>query len=119
MLATLGRLSDWNLMDHSVRCSYAAGDLRAQAQLILEELPENTRSAIGTYLSDEWEADTIAVVRSILISFFDGGHWSYSLLPPKDDPLWTKLMIAAEEARRAVIMNGLPAWKEEPTNFPE
>jgi hypothetical protein len=100
-------------MDHSVRCSYAAGDLRAHAQLILEELPENPRHAIGIYLYDNWEADSISAVRSVLREFFEGGHWASSLLPPKNDPQWEKLMWSAEEARRALIMNGLPAWKED------
>ena len=102
-------------MDHSVRCSYAAGDLRAHAQLILEELPDNARDAIGIYLYDHWEADSIASVRSVLGDFFEGGHWASGLLPPKNDSHWSKLMNTAEEARRALIMNGLPAWKEDQT----
>ena len=115
LLATLSRLSDWNLKDHSLRCSYAAGDLRAHGQLILEELPINTSEAIGVYLYDEEEARAVGNVRSVVTEFFDGGHWASSLLPTRNDLRWGDLMTASENARAALILNGLPAWNEATT----
>ncbi len=112
LLATLSRLADWNLKDHSLRCSYAAGDLRAHAQLVLEELPEDPAEAIGIFLYDGNEAAAVAKLRTDLADFFDGGHWASSLLPTRPDPRWEDLMNSAEAARVALIMNGLPAWNE-------
>lgn len=100
-------------MDHSLRCSYAAGDLRAHAQLIIEELPEDLAEAVGMYLYDPTESAAICRVRRVLGEFFDGGHWASSLLPTRNDYHWAELMNAAEDARRALILNGLPAWKED------
>ena len=111
-MATLSRLSDWNLKDHSLRCTYAAGDLRAHGQLILEELPLDATEVVGVYLYDESEARAVGEVRDVVSEFFDGGHWASSLLPTRHDPRWDDLMRAAENARVALIMNGLPAWNE-------
>jgi hypothetical protein len=112
LLATLSRLADWNLKDHSLRCSYAAGDLRAHGQLILEELPVDPKAAIGVFLYDAGEAEAVGTVKSVVSEFFDGGHWASSLLPTRHDPRWDDLMRSAESARVAIIMNGLPAWNE-------
>jgi hypothetical protein len=109
----MARLADWNLMDHSVRCTFAAGDLRAHAQLILEELPEQLKDIIGLYIYDSTEAAAVDKVRRVLSEFFEGGHWESSLLPARNDFHWAELMNAAEEARRALILNGLPAWRED------
>jgi len=100
-------------MDHSLRCTYAAGDLRAHAQLVIEEQPDSVQDAVGTYLYDHKEAAAVARVRIVLSEFFDGGHWASSLLPTRNDYHWAELMNAAEDARRALILNGLPAWKED------
>ena len=100
-------------MDHSLRCSYAAGDLRAHAQLIIEELMDDLDKAVGVYLYDQAEADAVSQVRTVLTQFFDGGHWASSFLPNRNDYHWADLLNAAEIARRAVILNGLPAWKED------
>ena len=100
-------------MDHSLRCTYAAGDLRAHGQLILEELPEDIRTGVGVFLYDEQESAAVGAVRALAEEFFEGGHWASSLLPLRDDPLWGRMMIAAEDARRALILNGLPAWNED------
>jgi hypothetical protein len=113
LLATLSRLSDWNLKDHSLRCTYAAGDLRAHGQLILEELPDDPHEAVGVFLYDNAEPEAIAEVKAIVSEFFDGSHWASSLLPTRPDPRWGDLMKASENARVALIMNGLPAWKED------
>ncbi len=100
-------------MDHSLRCSFAAGDLRAHAQLIIEELPEDLSEAVDVYLYDEVEAKAISRIRVVLGDFFDGGHWSSSFIPVRNDYRWADLVNAAEDARRAIILNGLPAWKED------
>ena len=100
-------------MDHSVRCSYAAGDLRAHAQFFIEELPDDLMETLGMYLYDEAEVEAVTMVRTVLIDFFEGGHWSSSLIPARNDYHWAELMNAAEDGRRALILNGLPAWKED------
>ena len=103
-------------MDHSLRCSYAAGDLRAHAQLLIEELPVDLLEAIGMYLYDSTESAAVDRVRDVLGEFFDGGHWASSLLPTRNDYHWAELMNASEDARRALILNGLPSWKEDSTH---
>ena len=79
----------------------------------MEELPEDLSEAVDVYLYDAAEAGAIERVRITLGEFFDGGHWSSSLLPVRNDYRWAELMNAAEDARRAIILNGLPAWKED------
>jgi hypothetical protein len=95
-----------------LRCTYAAGDLRAHGQLILEELPPNPADAVGAFLYDDIEADAVGEVRNVVAEFFEGSHWASSLLPSRHDPRWGDLMKTAEAARVALIVNGLPAWNE-------
>ena len=112
LLATLGRLCDANLKEHTLRCPFAAGDIRAHGELILDELPEDLSRCIGTFLYDDFEVATLRFAVEAVHEFFDGGHWFNSLLPRTDDPAWSRLISTCEKAKQALIANGMPPYNE-------
>jgi len=112
ILATLGRLCDSNLKEHTLRCPYAAGDIRAHGQLILEELPPDLRDGIGAFLYDDFEVASLGFAVDTVREFFDGGHWFGSLLPRSEDPLWGRMVATCEAAKQAIIANGMPPFNE-------
>ncbi len=112
ILATLGRLCDTNLKDHTLRCAFAAGDIRAHGELLLEELPEDLTEGIGTFLYNEFEAASLRFAIEAVREFFEGGHWFGSLIPRADDPIWVKMGATCESAKQALVANGMPPYNE-------
>gem|GEM_PF-1886584 len=113
ILATLGRLCDPNLKDHTLRCAFAAGDIRAHGELFLDELPEDLKSAVGKFLYDEFEVASLGFAIEAIREFFEGGQWYGSVLPRGDDPVWAKMMATCETAKQALISNGMPPFNED------
>ncbi|MDR3690116.1 MAG: hypothetical protein P4L46_12100 [Fimbriimonas sp.] len=113
VLATLGRLCDANLKDHTLRCAFAAGDIRAHGEFMLEELPPDLHQGLGVFLYDDFEVASLRFAVDAINTFFDGGHWFGSLIPRGDDPIWERLIATCETAKQALISNGMPAYNED------
>lgn len=113
LLTTLGRLCDPNLKDHTLRCAFAAGDIRAHGELLLDELPEDLNSAIGKFLYDSFEVASLGFAVVAIKDFFEGGQWYGTMLPRADDPIWARLIATCESAKQALIANGMPPFNED------
>jgi hypothetical protein len=108
----MGRLSDSNLVDHSLRCAFAAGDLRAHGALLLEELPADLTTAIGEFLFDATEVEALTRAVAAVSEFFEGRHWFESVLPRHDEHVWVHMMHTCEFAKQALMTNGMPPWSD-------